>query len=117
MVLNEHQEQKVLVRWFRLAYPSLVLFAIPNGGARAKITAARLKDEGVLAGVSDLFLMAARGGYYGLFIEMKAVNGKLSTTQKQFVAEAHKAGYRAVVCYGFKEAQENINNYLRDVEF
>lgn len=114
MQLNEHQEQKLVVSWFRLQYPHLIMFAIPNGGMRNKITAAKLKNEGVLAGVSDLFLMSANAVYNGLFIEMKSIKGKASVEQNKFMLAANKAGYKAIVCYGFTEAQTAINNYLHD---
>jgi hypothetical protein len=114
MILNEHQEQKILIRWFRLQYPQYIIFAIPNGGMRNKITAMKLKDEGVLSGVSDLFLMCANQSYNGLFVEMKSIKGKLSVEQNKFMLAANRAGYKAIVCFGFTEAQTAINNYLHD---
>jgi hypothetical protein len=55
----EHNLQVDCVQWFSLQYPSLRgrLFAVPNGGHRSKTEAARLKAEGVVAGVSDLILL------------------------------------------------------------
>ena len=60
---TEHQEQVALVTWFRIRFPLLrmALFAIPNGGLRHIKVAMTLKAEGVIAGVSDLFLMVPRG--------------------------------------------------------
>lgn len=115
MQQNEHQEQVALIKWFRMQYPRLIMFAIPNGGVRNIVTAIKLKDEGVLAGVSDLFLMKANATHHGLFIEMKAAKGKVSDTQKYFIEQARAQGYAACVCFGFEEAQAAINNYLRDV--
>ena len=56
---EEHRLQSACVRWFRYQFPALAhsLFAVPNGGRRDAATGARLKDEGVLAGVSDLVLL------------------------------------------------------------
>ena len=45
---TEHQEQVQLVRWFRASHPSVLIFAIPNGGYRSRVTASRLKAEGVV---------------------------------------------------------------------
>ena len=55
---GEHQLQVECVKWFRFQYPKLanLLFAIPNGGLRNIKVATKLKAEGVLAGVPDLFL-------------------------------------------------------------
>lgn len=59
---SESQEQQALFAWWALAGPKLcpdrpapVMYAIPNGGRRDAITGARLKAEGVLAGVPDIF--------------------------------------------------------------
>ena len=67
---SEHAEQVALFKWAEFAaarWPELTLMhAIPNGGHRNKITAARLKAEGVRAGVPDICLPVARGGWHGL---------------------------------------------------
>ena len=47
-------------------FPELVLlYHIPNGGKRDAQTAISLKRQGVKAGVPDLHLPVARGGYHG----------------------------------------------------
>ena len=54
-ILNsEHLEQVCLVSWFRKTYPSVRIFAIPNGGGRSMAQGASLKAEGVTAGLPDL---------------------------------------------------------------
>jgi hypothetical protein len=114
MSLSEHKEQVLLIRWWKLQYPKLAkcLFAIPNGGHRHIITAIKLKDEGVVSGVSDLFLMMPKGDLHGLFIEMKAKKGRVSPEQTEFMKLATDMGYLAVVCYGFDEAKKVIETYL-----
>jgi len=109
----EHKEQTMLIRWFRLQYPKEIMFAVPNGGLRHIRTAARLKDEGVTAGVADLFLMSPRGGKSGLFIEMKALKGRLTDSQQYFLTQAELKGYATSVCFGFDEAKKTIEDYLR----
>jgi hypothetical protein len=74
-----------------------------------------MKQEGLLSGVSDLFLMKANKHFYGLFIEMKARGGKVSDQQRYFIEQAIANGYAAYVCYGFDDAQTVILEYLRDV--
>jgi len=116
MKTSEHQEQVMLITWFRMQYPKfkLHLWAIPNGGSRHIVTAVNLKAEGVLAGVSDLFLMIPKAGWHGMFIEMKAKTGSLSDKQKEFMGAATLMGYQAVVCFGFEEAKTAITNYLQE---
>jgi hypothetical protein len=116
MKISEHQEQVALVSWFRLAFPKfkLHLFSIPNGEYRHIATAVKLKRSGVLAGVSDLFLMIPKNGYHGMWIEMKAKTGSVSDSQKEFMAAASSMNYLAVVCFGFDEAKTAITNYLQE---
>ena len=104
----------MLINWFRLAFPKYIIFAIPNGGARHIVTAVKLKAEGVLAGVPDLFLMVPKGEWHGMFIEMKAKTGNVSDKQKDFMAAANAMNYKTIVCYGFDDAKTSIINYLQE---
>jgi hypothetical protein len=114
---TESAEQAKLVEWADLnrgQYPELsLLHAIPNGGYRNITTATRLKAEGVRAGVPDLCLPVARGGYYGLYIELKAKGGRVQGNQREWLQQLTAQGYKAVVAFGFNEAREIIEEYLR----
>ena len=113
--MSEHAEQVAIIQWFRLQHKQFAkcLWAIPNGGVRHIGTAVKLKAEGGMAGVSDLFLMMPAGKYHGLFIEMKVKGGKVSSSQKEFMNVATAMNYKAVVCYGFEHGKEEIINYLQ----
>ena len=113
--MTEHTEQVAVIQWYRYQYPKYAkcLWAIPNGGVRHIGTAVKLKAEGGMAGVPDLFLMIPKDGWHGLFIEMKVKGGKLSDSQKEFMGLATLMGYQAVVCYGFDEAKDAITEYLK----
>lgn len=113
----EGNEQAALMRWMQ--YQHAAAFAVtwhtPNGGQRNKVTAAKLKAQGTKAGVPDLQLAMARGGYFGLFIEFKATPphaAAVSTSQKEMVSQLVAQGYLAVVCKGMQAAMEQINAYL-----
>ena len=80
------------------------MFAIPNGGARAMTTAGKLKKEGVKAGVPDLHLPVSCGGYYSLFIEMKAGKNKTTALQDAMIEALRREGNYCAVCYGAQEA-------------
>jgi hypothetical protein len=112
--MTEHAEQVATIQWYRYQYPKFAkcLWAIPNGEYRHIATAVKLKRSGVLSGVSDLFLMIPAAEYHGLFIEMKVKGGKVSSSQKEFMTVATAMGYKAVVCYGFDEAKQAINDYF-----
>ena len=107
--MTEHDHQKIFVAWVRRNYPDLVLFAIPNGGIRDAITARKLKEEGVLAGVPDLFIA---DGKPGLFIEMKTPAGRVTEIQNEVMGRLRKNGYPCAVCYGFEQAKVALVDYL-----
>lgn len=115
----EHSEQVSLMKWWGLMHKRFgiseqLLFAIPNGGQRNVIVAARMKAEGVRAGVPDLFLAVPSFGYNGLFIELKKPKGgRVSDKQTEFISELSERGYRVTVCHGFMEAKQTIENYLK----
>lgn len=88
------------------------LYHIPNGGQRNAIVAAKLKAQGVKAGVSDLHLPLARHGFHGLWIELKAEGGKLQKSQAEWLERMNKAGHLATVCVGWQAAAETIANYV-----
>lgn len=108
----EAQEQRNLITYCR--YKGIPVFHIPNGGSRNKAEAAHLKEQGVSAGVPDLCFPAARHGYHGLYIEMKAGKNKATAAQKEWLELLNKNGYLAVVCVGFDEAREIIDKYFTD---
>lgn len=114
---EEHRIQVSCVRWFRLKYPNLAarLFAVPNGGRRDGITGARLKEEGVLAGVADLILLVPNADYHALLIEMKTPKGGQSESQKAWQrAVSGNDDYLYVVCRSLEEFIRIIEEYLNN---
>ena len=113
----EAEIQIMLFQWAQLSagkYPELkLLYHCPNGGSRNKIEAARLKAQGVRAGIPDLFLPVARSGYYGLYLELKSAKGRLQDTQKAWLNELSQQGYKTAVCFSFDAARDTIINYLK----
>lgn len=111
----EHQIQCSCVCWFRLVYPQLkyLLFAVPNGGRRDKVTGGKLKDEGVLAGVADMILLVSNGGYSSLCIEMKTPDGIQRDTQKLWQKEVEAAGSKYVICRSIDDFMSEVNGYLK----
>ena len=123
----EDDEQKVVIQWASVTkFEGLSLAGYlhhsPNGGKReVKKNAAgqtycpegiRLKEMGTLAGFPDLTLFIARGGYFGLYIEMKVNGGATSPEQKAIHARMIKQGYCVLVCYGSLETMNAIKDYL-----
>lgn len=111
---EESQIQSACVKWFRYQFPvyARLLFAVPNGGARNRVTAAILKGEGVVAGVADLLLLVPRGGYHGLAIEMKTKTGHQSDSQKAWQRAVESQGYRYSLCRSLVEFRRLVDEYL-----
>ncbi len=111
---EEHRLQVACVRWFRMQYPHLreMLFAVPNGGRRDEKTGVRLKEEGVIAGVSDMILLQRNDRYGALLIEMKTKTGRQSESQKRWQKAAEEQGYRYVVCRSLEEFMKEVNSYV-----
>lgn len=109
---NESKLQQACVKWFRFAYPQLIIFSIPNGGSRNVIEAVRLKEEGLLAGVCDLFLPKPNRISAGLFIEMKTPGNKPTLSQMDFIQKMRALGYTCEICYSFDDFRATVENYL-----
>lgn len=118
---EEHDEQRALMQWWALyskskGLPECLLFAIPNGGFRHISVAMKLKQEGVRAGVPDLFLALPCGNYHGLFIEMKkAKGGRVSDSQNAVMTSLVRQGYACAVCHGWTAARLQIERYFAPV--
>lgn len=119
IVPTEAQEQTALFQWAAMMegrIPELAtLHAIPNGGSRHHLEAVHLKQQGVKPGIPDIFLPVARGGYHGLYIEMKRrMGGRVSIEQKKMLIALRAQGYRAEVCQGWEEARDVIMEYMHE---
>lgn len=114
---REGLEQAALMKEISLRYPaaSKLIYHVPNGGHRHKLVAIKLKEQGVKAGVPDLVLPMARGGYFGLYIEFKAkppFDAAVSASQDAYIHALTEQGYLAIVCRGRIDALEAIRAYL-----
>lgn len=115
-VVSEDASQAQVIAWARRqinAYPELAwLFHVPNGGQRHAAVAAKLRSQGVKAGVPDLCLPVPRFGAHGLWIEMKTEIGRVSAAQTDWITFLRSAGYRVEVCRSFDEARDVLLGYL-----
>ena len=105
---TEHEEQREVVKWFRQTHRGVRIFAIPNGGQRSLATAARLKVEGVSAGVPDLHVPA-----WSLWIEMKRTKGgSVSAEQKDWIAYLEGVKHWCIVGKGADDAKAKITAFF-----
>jgi hypothetical protein len=100
----------------RLPEVFTLIYHVPNGGHRHIKVAAALKKQGVRAGIPDLVLPMARGGYFGLYIEFKATppnDAPVSVEQQARIRALNDQGYLAIVCRGHFDAMEALRAYMR----
>lgn len=103
-VPTEHEEQRYFVCLFRRTFPCVRIFAIPNGGHRGIREATRLKNEGVSAGVPDLFIPE-----WLTWVEMKRQKGgRVDPEQKEWHAYLQQIGQRVIVARGWEDAMRQL---------
>lgn len=95
-----------------------LLYSIPNGGKRSGATASRMKATGTQAGFPDIGLPVARGGFHGLFIELKRPSsenkrkGIVQLKQEAWLNRLYEQGYCIQICVGWQAAIMSIEKYL-----
>ena len=113
----EDDLQEVVIRYLRAFYPKVIAYAIPNGGTRNKKEAGRLKKQGVLKGVPDIFVSQPKTEHgkitHGLYLELKIKPNKPSVEQKELMVELEVVGYQTEVIYSFDMAKTIIDTYLK----
>lgn len=116
-VPHEETEQRTIFQWAAWISGTLpevgMLYAVPNGGKRPIQVARAMKATGQKPGVPDMCLPVARGGYHGLYIELKRIKGgKVSRDQAEWIQALTAQGYLAKVCLGSDQAIQLITDYL-----
>lgn len=106
---SEDHEQMMFVQWFRRTYPGVLIFAIPNGGARHPAVAMKLRATGVVKGILDLFVPA-----WSLWIEMKRQDGgRVSPEQREVMQYlTDKCGHRCIVVKGCDDAISQLKELI-----
>lgn len=91
-----------------------LIFATLNGIRLTPGLARKAKLAGNKAGVPDIVVPIARGGYFGAYIEFKEENGaKPSKHQLAFHDALRAQGYWVVVAYGHVQQMDALNTYLK----
>ena len=109
-----HIESKIqiqMVKWFRLQYPRYIIAAIPNGGQRSALEAKIMKGEGVLAGISDLIVIAKENV---LFVEVKTKDGKQSDLQIKFQSDVERLGFQYSICRSLEDFIMTVEKWIKD---
>jgi hypothetical protein len=112
---SEHELQvAVVTRALAFDHPDITLLhAIPNGDWRGFRVGAKLKAEGVIAGIPDLCLPVACGGYHGFYLELKRAGNKPTDDQWSILERLHANGYFVRVTNHLETALGLIRDYLK----
>lgn len=105
---TEEQIQRQLLGWLKSVCPNAIVFAVPNGEHRNKITAAKLKGQGVLPGAPDLVI--AHDGVIA-FVEVKRPKGRQSPAQIAFQDRCSEQR----LPYGVVRGKGDLKQFLDDI--
>lgn len=91
-----------------------LLGAIPNGWRQVRTGSIfHGRKLGFLNGMPDIYLLLPRGGFHGLFIELKSTkkSARLSNYQKRMQLRLFNNGYAVKTCNGYENVIDTINWY------
>lgn len=89
--------------------PDINVIAIPNAAPRSLRMGARMKAEGLQAGVADLCIMLPGGKV--AWLEMKAGKGRQSIAQKGFEAKCQRLGHPYALARTLDEAAAALRKW------
>jgi len=108
--MTEEQLQIATIAYLRSL--GFMAFAVPNGEHRTERTGARLKRQGVLAGVSDILVL----NHPGLALELKTATGVVSKHQESFGAAVIAIGWAFRVCRSLSEVEQAVFDVYGEVD-
>lgn len=113
MVRPEERIQQKVAEYLTLRYPEVNVLVSPAAGFRvSRGMAMRMMRMGYQAGTPDMTILAARGGYFGLQIELKSGKGIVSPKQNKRMIIAQKYGYKVAVARSEDEARGILDRYM-----
>lgn len=120
----ERELHKAVVTYIKMQYPKVLFNTDLSGVFTTPATAKQVSQLRSRKGHPDLMIYEPRGGYYGLFVELKANGVKVHNqngdivasdhirTQAEYLEELNQRGYMAVFAVGFDAAKRVIDSYL-----
>lgn len=122
---TEASAQTALSTYVKLKYPD-VIFTAESSGIKTSIgQAVKMKANRSEGKLPDFICLEARGGKYGLIMEIKKpefdlkkalnpdkVGDKHAKAQELVLKKLSKQGYEAVFAVGFNEAKKIIDDYM-----
>lgn len=111
--MTEKDDQEKIFEYAKYRPDLKLMYHPANEGRRTVQHTMALLRMGMKPGVPDIVLPVARGKYHGLYIELKAKGGRLSPDQREWQLSLLEEGYCAAVCYGFEQAKQTIDWYMK----
>ena len=106
----EDRLQIAVARFLDVSLPEgAVWFAVPNGGSRNPIEAAKMKRMGTRPGIPDLCIIW-RGR--AIFIELKTAKGRVSPEQNHRMEMLTIAGAVVTVCRSLDEVSDFLGQIM-----
>lgn len=104
-------------RWLGYTYPRAFKVAhhIANEGKRSIAGGARLKAQGLKAGIPDIHIPIGLKGYHSLYIELKVPPNKLTDSQVSMKKNLELEGNLCYVCYSLDEAMKVTTDYMEEL--
>ena len=111
--MSEDYLQSEVIKYIKLQYPNVRYCASLGGIYTGPRQAAKAKRTGYSRGFPDLQITEARGGKFGLFIELKTEKGVATQAQKKWIKDLTLKGYYARICKGLDETLSVIDEYMK----
>jgi len=120
--MNEATIHRQLCQYIRIKYPTVIFTSEPSGLRLPIGQAKKLKELRSGTKLPDLWILEPRGGYFGLFVEIKAEtpfkkNGECKTQhiadQAVMLEKLRYKGYFANFATGFESCRNLIDNYMK----
>lgn len=108
---TEQKEQIKFVQFMRTFMPEIIVASIPNGAATTSANRIKLRNEGLLAGMPDIMVIAPDKI---LFLEFKRPDGKgrVSLEQESVLQKLKDMNHAAHVVESDYEARQLVATWL-----
>ena len=121
---KEYQLYKNVAAYLRLQYPKVMYHFDLTGVNLSKAQAGMTKAIQHSSGYPDLFIAEPRGGYHGMYIELKAEGTRIYKAdmtpatdhiaqQMDRLNDLTDRGYDCYIIAGFDSTKEVIDQYLK----
>ena len=110
--MSEDSLQSAIVKYISLKYPNIkYCSSIAGVHITSKAQRAKIIRNGYIKGKNDLDIYEARGGYFGMMIELKE-KAYPTKEQKEWIEAMNERGYYGVITRGLDNTIREIDKYL-----